>query len=295
MGTVAHVLVAGDDAPDAVASACLHLCRLERLWSRFDLASEVSRLNNNGGVSVRVSPATLALVQLSVMAYGATAGAFDPTLLGDVVRSGYDRTFREITNESACRARSELARGAAALEIDVAQHAVRVPVDVGIDPGGIGKGLAADLVVDSLLATGATGACVNLGGDARVAGVRPDDARWTFDIESPWGGEALETVQIDDGAIATSTTTTRSWSRGDRLSHHLIDPRSGQPIDTDIVSVTVIAARGWQAEVLTKAVFVAGIRDGCTLVDDLGAAALVATRNRELFTSASWKDFGRTN
>jgi FAD:protein FMN transferase len=295
MGTRAEVIVDDDDGgADAVAAACLHLAALERLWSRFDPNSEVSCLNRQAGEAVRVSPATFALLDLSQCAFHATGGAFDPTVLGAMLRAGYDRTFEQITEASARDAGSDLGPGAAGLVVDRDRHTVRLPEGVGIDPGGIGKGLAADLVIDALLTAGARGAGVNIGGDARVAGVAPDGATWAFDVENPWDHSPLATVHLAEGAIATSTTTTRAWVQTGRGRHHLIDPVTGSPVENGIASVTVLASRGWQADVLTKAVFVTGITRGFALVDGLGAAAFAATQDGQCFESERWGDFTRT-
>jgi thiamine biosynthesis lipoprotein len=140
-----------------------------------------------------------------------------------------------------------------------------------------------------LAEAGATGACINAGGDARVWGSPPEDAAaWTFDVTSPNGDERVTSIQLRDGAIATSSPVKRSWGGAAEPSHHLIDPRTGLPVVNEIASVSVIAARAWQAEVLTKAVFVAGVDDGFKIADDLGAAALVALHDGSVLRSARW-------
>ena len=129
-----------------------------------------------------------------------------------------------------------------------------------LDPGGIGKGLAADLVVASLLAKGAEGVLVSLGGDLAAAGTSPTTDGWLVDIEDPLDTErVVRTVTISGGGVATSSTTIRRWSAPDGgIHHHVIDPRTGRPSTTDLAAVTVVAPCGWQAEAAATALLLSG-------------------------------------
>ena len=287
MGTIAHVVTIGDDGDDLVESASAHLRELEARWSRFESSSEISLLNASAGAPRVVSVPTVALIELGIEGWRVTDGCFDPTVLGDVVRAGYDRSFCEITEATARRATSSFRRGCDGIEVDPISGAVRLPAGVGVDPGGIGKGLAADLVIDALRAGGAEGACVNVGGDVRVAGAPPGDG-WVIELDRAGCSRARDTIHLVDGAVATSAPGVRSWLRSGSRQHHLIDPRTGEPVVNDIVSVSVAAARGWQAEVLTKAIFVAGVAAGLRLADALDAAALVVTADGERHTNRQW-------
>ena len=160
-----------------------------------------------------LSAESLLLVERALDAWRLTVGRFDPTVLGAVIRAGYDRSFDEL-GPSPASGSSPLTTGAAGIAID--GDRVRLPAGVGFDPGGIGKGLAADLVVAGALAAGAAGACVNLGGDLRVAGRPPDgpsaDASgWTVAVDHPASPEPVALLGIHDGAVATSTTLRRRW------------------------------------------------------------------------------------
>lgn len=253
MGSDAHVVVVGD--PSLVDVARARIDALEEKWSRFVPTSEVSRLNARAGAWVRVSTETQLLVELAVEAWYLSGGAFDPTLLGPLMRAGYDRSF-DLLGPAPPPRYSPLAPGAD--RIEVRPGSVRLPTGVGFDPGGIGKGLAADLVVAEVLDAGADGACVNLGGDVRVAGVGPDGGGWTVAVHHPWSEVPLARLGIADGAVATSTTLLRRWESKGAVRHHLIDPQTGRPADTDINFVSVVSGQAWVAEVLAKAVLLYG-------------------------------------
>lgn len=254
MGSEAHVLLAGGGAED-LAYARQRIASLEALWSRFLPDSEISRLNATG--SQRVSVETLELVHLAVEGFEATDGLFDPTILDALIASGYDRTFDDLDPNGPRGTRPIAVPGCDAITFD----GDRIVMQPGatFDPGGIGKGYAADLVCEELRARpGVRGACVNLGGDLRVAGAGPDEEPWVIEIEDPFGRAPLGVVALEDGAIATTSRTRRRWRRGGAEHHHVIDPRSGVSADGGLASVTVIAGDAWWAEVVAKAIFVGG-------------------------------------
>jgi thiamine biosynthesis lipoprotein len=170
---------------------------------------------------------------------------------------------------------------------------VMLPVGVGFDPGGIGKGLAADLVSDVAIAAAARGACVNISGDLRVVGDAPGGGAWTVDVLDPFDGSARATVALADGAVATSSRTRRTWTVAGTPRHHLVDPAAGVPVENDVAAVTVVAREGWRAEVLAKAAFVAGIDDGLEFLDRCGAAGAALDADGRLHESRDWHRFVR--
>jgi FAD:protein FMN transferase len=288
MGATAAVTVV--DGPRGLPEIARgRLTHLERRWSRFIATSEVSRLNRAGGEPLHVSAETRLLVRRALEGYRVTAGRFDPTLLGAVLRAGYVDSFERL-EDGVPRFTSALCTGAHRIEVDDDAGTVRVPEGVGFDPGGIGKGLAADIVADDLVRFGADGVCVNVGGDVRVAGRSPTGDAWRIEVEHPITSLPIATLEVRDGAVATSSRIRRSWTTvdGDER-HHLMDPATGTSARSPVLAATAIAAAGWQAEVLAKAGFLGAAR-GLDLVDDLGAAAMVLVPDG-ILASARWREF----
>ena len=211
-----------------------------------------------------VSPETFRLLERAVSAWNITHGCYDPTVLDAVIANGYDRTFMHVPSVRSSDANDpspSAAPGCDGIELNERLLAVTLPAGVRIDPGGIGKGLAADLVAEALTACGADGALVDVGGDIRVSGAGPHDGAWVIDIADPIDeSRPLAHLELTDAGIATSSALRRSWVLGDRR-HHLIDPATGRPTDTGVAQATVIAPEAWRAEALTKAIFVTGSID----------------------------------
>ena len=286
MGIRAHVIVRGGE-PGHVALAMEETARLDRLWSRFDPGSELSRVNASPGVPVRVSDATLDLAERAVQGWRMTAGSFDPTLLDEIVAAGYDRDFAELERAAggpapsgAPRARS--GRSAPGIEIDRAAGTIRVAPERGLDSGGIGKGLAADRVAAAVIDAGALGALVNLGGDLAVAGEAPA-GDWRIGVDDPIGGRrSIGRLRLHEGAVATSSSQARRWRHAGRDQHHLLDPRTGLPAESDLAAVTVVADRGWRAEVIAKAAFLADAGGAAAVIAAHDATGILVGRDGEL-------------
>lgn len=288
MGSDVELLVLGDAALLDVAQR--RIAELERRWSRFVDDSEISALNRRAGSPVEVSDDTIELVTLAQEAWRVTGALFEPLVLGAVLRAGYTSSFETMADEVPA-GRSALAL-VACTDIVIEGNTVTLPGGTGFDPGGIGKGLTADLVLADLLAAGAAGACVNMGGDVRAGGVAPDgEVGWTIGVEHPWSAEPVARLGIGDGAVATSTTLRRRWRVAGVERHHLIDPRTGEPAVTPINLVTVIAATAWGAEVLAKAVLLRGAHHPLDIVEGTGAEALYVTEEGDVVTTPGFTAF----
>lgn len=286
MGSDVHLVVVG--GPLSLLDEARELVEyLEARWSRFRPASEISLLNAASGRPLEVSPETLELILRALEGARVTGGRYDPTVLGDVVRAGYDRSF-ELLGEDTGPGHSPLHRGLDGVVVDEERSTVALPPGVGFDPGGIGKGYAADLLVRDLLA-GAAGACANVGGDLRVAGRAPQECGWTVGLEHPTRRGTVAVIGLEHGAVATSTRTNRRWGPPNSPRHHLIDPATGLPAETGLLSSTV-AAEAWQAEVLAKGAFLAGRREGLELLASAGAEGLLIDDKGRLWPTPG---FGR--
>lgn len=273
MGSVAHTHLV-DPAPAAAARIRAHTAALEAQWSRFDAASTISQLNSHPPEGVAVSPETERLLRSAHTAWVRTAGRFDPSVHDAVLAAGYDRSF-ELIGDVVELAEPSPQQSTGIGEPLVLDGRAWLPDDVRFDPGGIGKGLAADILVESTLREGSGGVLISLGGDVRVDGTPPDGRGWGVEVSAP-DGTPLTMLALTAGAVATSSTRRRRWRTIQGTAHHLIDPRTGLPAITDVAQATVLASQAWVAEILATAIAVSGTAEAEALLGS-EAAAIVLT------------------
>lgn len=287
MGTVANIVVVGG-TPEMLADLERTAFHLQSLWSRFLEDSDITRLNNAEGEPVTVNPLTAKLVAEMLAARILTEGEYDPTILPKLVVEGYAASRVNPSHVTALPASARWPIDPTGTVIN--GNTVTLPIGVTLDSGGIGKGVAADIMMTGALERGALGALIELGGDVRIGGTPPDGTHWRLGIEDPFVEErSIARVNLLDGAIATSSTLKRVWEKDGRSVNHLIDVHTGEAMTTNVVTVSVIAVSAGIAEVITKAGFTR--RDFLQWVPQLGAAAFVVYRDGTTAQSANWKDY----
>ncbi len=292
MASDAHVILV-DPARGAADFARSRLEELERRWSRFAPDSDVSRLNTTQGALVLVSPDTIALLTTMEQAWRETNGRYDPTMLAAINAAGYSASI-DGSNETSRMAGAPVSgRTIADVVLDPATSAVIVPAGVGLDAGGIGKGLAADMVVTELLAGGTRGALVGVGGDLAAAGAPPTAAGWHVAVEHPLdSSRELATLALDVGGVATSSTVSRAWRQGGDRRHHVIDPVTQTCATTDLAAVTVIAGAGWAAEAHATAALLAGSERALGYLDNHQLDGIAMTLDGAVSVSPALQDIG---
>ena len=215
MGTTVEVMVLGGPRDSTGRARRVAIDELEAKWSRFRPSSELSRLNEAGGAPDRRVGADVRRDPRGGRGVAHHRGSFDPTILRSLEAIGYDRDFASVERHGpALRSRKRRSPGCAGIELDPIVSAVRLPPRSRVDLGGIGKGLAADLVAGALVEAGAEGVLVNLGGDARVAGRPPRPEGWIIECENPLAAGSRARSASRAGAVCTSTRVRRSVEPG---------------------------------------------------------------------------------
>lgn len=293
MGTTAIVQTSG--ARDLACVALDRIGLLEARWSRFIPTSDISRLNAQRVHPVVVHADTRRLVRHGIEAWQRTAGACDPTVLEAVVAAGYDRSFDKLDEldpvGGAGQTTAAPAPGCSGIRVVDALGSVTLPAEAGFDPGAIGKGLAADLVVDELRSAGAHGAFVCIGGDIRVDGTTPGGDGWLVEIREPSvRAGVIARVSMSGGGLATSTTRRRRWTAAGQERHHIIDPRTGRCAESSPVLVTAIAGDAWWAEALATHLMLSRPErwqevvgdDGALIIDEAGSSHVLGRMGEHL-------------
>lgn len=275
MGTNGEIIVRAPDLGE-VAAVIERVEQLERRWSRFLPDSEVSLLNAANGVPHEVSDDTLLLVEVANASWHLTGGLFDSLLLHPLRLAGYDDDFELLPTDRPAPTvpYAEAAPRRVRPLVDRDTRTVTLPHGAGFDPGGIGKGLAADLGGDQLIRRGVSAGVINLGGDLRLWGEGPHDGDWHVGLPD-------RTVAMTDAGVATSGTTRRHWNVAGRRLHHLIDPATAEPCAGETVSVTVVAATAWLADVIAVAASITPVAAVPDWLSRLGVEGVAVGSNGE--------------
>ena len=286
MGVTCVATVVGINSID-LAVRCLDLVEeFESLWSRFIPTSDISRLNNANGQPTLVDKKTLTLLHHMIAAHQATDGAYNPTLLPLQIAAG---DASSLINDR----RTELSADAAVFSRLSGIHIfhdgkVSLPRGMTLDAGGIGKGLAADLVLHFALEHGAQAACINLGGDMAIN--TGDSVGWDVEILSPIDSEViLDTVRIAVGAVATSSLFARQRNGAGITSHLFTDSSAHDTQHT--VGATVIANSAAWSEAWTKYAILSNPELAIDTLTSTGLAAMLVSANGQITQTQSWKTF----
>jgi thiamine biosynthesis lipoprotein len=269
LGTHVSTLVARpDDLPRARDIVEAQLRALDEACSRFRDDSELARLNAADGKVVHVSELLLDAVAAGVRAAELTEGEVDPTLGDALELAGYDRDFAELTpigdapltTRPSVRVRRRPQWRA--IQLDRQRRTIRLPGGVRVDLGATAKALAADQAALAAWEATGGGVLVNLGGDIRVAGPPPDGGWQVRVTDEPGAGsdESGQTVAIQAGGVATSSTTSRRWLHAGQGKHHILDPANGEPARAVWRAVSVAAASCLDANTASTAAVVRGER-----------------------------------
>jgi thiamine biosynthesis lipoprotein len=256
LGTDVRLIAEGLNAHSAVAGARDALLDYHRRLSRFLPDSELCALNADARAVVPASPLLRAAVRAGLWAAEQSHGLVDPCLLDALESAGYVDSFesgapppppsgpvRAAGADPAQRWRSVL--------VDERTGTITRPPGLRLDLGGSGKGHAADLV--SRRFAGLRDWVVDCGGDILVGGRRE------IEIAHPLRPEPAVRIAVMDGAVATSSVVARAWLNDDgRRAHHLLDPSSGDPVWTGLLSATALAPTTLHAETLAKIALLRG-------------------------------------
>jgi thiamine biosynthesis lipoprotein len=266
--------VPGSPSPaEAAAQAQEFVAGFEAALSRFDPGSELSALNRDPRHRVPASTLLRRAVHAGLWAAELSGGLVDPTLVDGIERAGYATSragVRPASLRSALAAAPERRPAApdpaarrCRFAVDDERGEIVRPPGLRFDSGGIGKGLAADLIAATL--GDYRSFVVDCGGDIRVGG--REAAHRTVAVEHPLSGGRPYVVSLRAGGIATSGLDVRIWRREDgSFAHHLLDPATGEPAWTGLVGATALGAGTLEAETLSKAALLAGPARGRELL-----------------------------
>lgn len=234
----------------------------ENRFSRFKTDSELSRFNNRAGETTEISLAFRDLLQVSREYSALTDGIFNPFILPDLQRAGYigswpaPDTYVESQNYQNRHHQNPLG------ELEIGESWARIPKNSAVDFGGIGKGYALKELADYLSKKPVVGFWISLGGDIVCSGLDQDNNSWSIGIAQVITEPlSIQSVKNTDGeilSVATSGITKRQGTHNNKQWHHIIDPRTGIPAETDILAATAVTTNPIAADIFAKCAVITG-------------------------------------
>lgn len=248
---------------------------VEAALSRFRPQSELMLLNRQAGSWVAVSPVLFENISVAKQAARQTEGWFNPLVLPALIASGYDRSFTDIRSP---RTLEPVPAGDwQAIELRSAAREVRIPTGSALDLGGIAKGWVAMKLANDLAPYGPC--LVNLGGDMVARGAPHGLPGWQINVEDPHRSKTLVSLWLRDASLVTSGVDYRRWFSADgKMRHHIVNPYSGMPAETDVYTVTIQHANAPTAEAYAKAVLLRGGEQGLNWLQSQWNAAGMVVR-----------------
>ncbi|MDH7494473.1 MAG: FAD:protein FMN transferase [Bacillota bacterium] len=295
LGTLVQVraYASGEGAGKAVDEAFHRIEEIEALMSANIASSDVAELNRNaGGLPSSVAGDTLYVVKRAKEYADLSNGKFDVAIGPLVQLWGIGTKHAKVPSPEDIAVAKQLVHHGE-VEVDESGGTVRLPkAGMALDLGAIAKGYAADEAAEVLTERGVESAFIDLGGNILVVGSRPDGSPWRVGIQDPWKerGATFAVLSVRDTAVVSSGTYERFFEQHGRRYHHIIDPDTGYPAETGVVSATIVARRAVDADALSTAVFLLGPSDGMGLVERLpGIEAVIVTEVREVLVSPGLK------
>ena len=156
-------------------------------------------------------------------------------------------------------------------KVSVDGNVVTLPAGMGLDLGGIAKGYIADKLREYLSENGVDSALINLGGNVLTLGGKPDGSNFTIGVQKPFGqnSDILGACRLKGMSVVTSGIYERYFVEDDRLYHHILDTKTGYPVENELYSVTIISPTSTDGDALSTICFAFGSEDGMALIETL--------------------------
>jgi thiamine biosynthesis lipoprotein ApbE len=266
---------------------------LDATCSRFRADSELMQLDASAGQPTMISPLLAGAIRAALRGALLTDGDVDPTVGRAMESIGYDRDFASVPAQGgALRVTVRHVPQWRQIKLDAAAGLLTVPVGVRLDLGATAKAWAADRAAERIARALSCGVLVSLGGDIAVAGEVPPGG-WSIRVQDVTGDPITPAegptgvIAIRAGGLATSSTSARRWQRGGDLMHHILDPRTGRPADSDWRTVTVAAGSALDANIASTAAIIRG-KSATGWLAKLGLPARLVAVDGSVTTLAGW-------
>ena len=289
MGSYVQQTVYGGNREEGARAAASAVAELENLISWRVGNSDTARLNEEAGRElIKIDPRTEQVRSSALAVCGASGGAFDITIAPVSRLWDFDENPHLPDSTLIEKFRDKVDFSGVALPGD-GMAALRYH-EMALDLGAVGKGAACDAAVEAYRESGVDRAVVAVGGSVGVYGEKPFGADWVIAVRDPAGG-SLGTLKLQQGFVSTSGSYEKCFTEQGKTYHHLLDPATGYPAESGLVSVTVKSAEGVLSDGLSTACFVLGLKKSLPVLAEFQAEAIFVTDRQVYVTKGLWEDF----
>ena len=264
------------------------IASLESLVSVTDANSELYAINQTGSGTLTGKASSLMEQALEICRR--TDDALDLSIYPIVRAWGFTTGSYQVPDEAEIQALLPLV-DYRKIQYDAATGTVTLPEGMEIDLGSVAKGYAGQLAAQMLREHGVQSALLNLGGNVQTVGAKPDGSPWQIGIKDPQGEDAMMVLSVEDQAVVTSGGYERYFEQDGQTYWHIMDPSTGHPADSGLISVTIVGDEGVVCDGLSTALFVMGLEKAADLWAQSGDfEAVFVTASGEVYITEGLRD-----
>lgn len=259
MNTYITLTAYGENADAALDKSEERIRELEGLLSVTGENSEIYAVNHSGGTPVSLSSDTEKVLSFALDIAQKTNGALEPTIYPILTAWGFTTESYQIPTQEKI---NQLLQSVGFQKVQIENHTLALPEGMQLDLGAVAKGYAGDEIASLLKNGGVSSAIINLGGNVQTIGTRPDGSMWRVGLKAPDADGHIGILEVSDCAVITSGGYQKYFTGEDgKQYHHIIDPATGRPAESGLVSVTVVGKEGKLCDALSTALFVMGAEE----------------------------------
>ncbi|MDE6021251.1 MAG: FAD:protein FMN transferase [Ruminococcus sp.] len=279
MDTYMTITAYGANAEIALNQAENKIAELEKLWSVTDENSEIYAINHSHGKSIQVSSETAELLDFSLNISEMTSGALDCTMYPILTEWGFTTSNYKIPTDAKI---NELLENTGYEKINMNGNNITVPKNMQIDMGAVGKGYTGDLIADILRENGIESALLDLGGNIQTIGIKTNGTKWKLGLRSPFDEGLFATLEVSECAVITSGGYERYFVGDDGETYwHILDPKTGKPAHSGLISVTVVGKEGRLCDALSTSIFVMGLDNAVKLWKEFNNFEMILVTDKD--------------
>lgn len=280
--------------PDKIISETMSsLKAFEDRFSLFREGSEIDEINRNAGVAyVNVSEETFALIKKAVSYCEMSEGLFDITIAPVTQAWGVNSDNPRVPSQEELDALKQLVNYEDIL-LDEENHAVMLrKKGQSIDLGAVAKGEACNVVRDLYRQNEVTAGLLSIGGNIMVTGKKPNGSDFVIGIRNPRGqpNDVIGTVRLTDEVLSTSGDYERVFVQDGKRYHHIMDPATAAPAETDLMSVTVVCEDGMYADFLSTWLFLLGRDEVLRRMESIDVGIVAIDKDYNIYVSPNLRD-----